>query len=227
MKISTLLTGFFTLLLCLGTTSLDAQCKKNRTARSSEASEIQTRSRSYYGYQKKKQCYQRQYTCRKNKDTKETQQTESRKILNTYNFAGAFVGVASLFDTDQTVVTAGAEYERRISNNVGLGLLAEVVTGRDFTLNIGVPISFHPTQRLRLMAAPLASMQQQTSSAQAAPSSSDAVNTVKEWNTSYGGRVGLSYYITTRGLRIAPTVAADLVGGNYAMRYGVTAGIGF
>ena len=242
MKLPTYLAGLFCLLLCFSVSDLNAQrCSKSKSSCSKYKNQKRTDNalqkryeRSSYRYltnQSPRSSYRYKY-CDKSKSSKskyydEYKSEKAKKVMKKKNFAGLLVGAATLLDTDETAFTAGIEYERYMNRMVGIGISSEFTLSEDPSIMLGIPLSIHPTKRLRLFASPLASFQEQTVVDRTVPVAADEVVTVSEWNTEFGGRLGVSYYLSANGLRIAPMVRADLISGNVRMNYGISAGIGF
>lgn len=226
MKFSSLLTGVLTIALCLSMGNLHAQkCQKTCSKAESRSAEKTAEKRDYQ-YAKRSCTYKRSYTSSKNK--KAYADTEVKRKHSKHNFIGALVGIATIWDSDQASFTTGLGYEHKLNSRLGLGLTGDVSFGDNTDLRLAIPISLYANRRVKLFAGPVSSFNQQTVVDRTIPIASDETPpTTKEWNTNFGARVGLSYQLTTRGLRLAPTVITDYIDGQFGLRVGLMTGLGF
>ena len=238
MKLPRFLLGLFTLLLCFCLTDLNAQCRKNKSKtqnkqtnqninprKTDQATYRYYTSDHYRTY--RKDCSRSSYTSRCGKKKNNDTQNDTRRVPRESNYTGLLVGAMTMLDEERTAFSTGVEYERFLNRYIGVGVSAEAAFGEDANLVFGLPISFHPSKRIRLLASPLGAFRQISVVDRSAPVASDEVVLTKEWDNSFGARIGISYFLTTKGLRIAPMIRADYINNQVTMNYGITAGIGF
>ena len=240
MKFPKFLIGLFSLLLCISVSEINAQnctkskshCTRNRTEKATKQSKTsyqhainqsKTSANKQCPYLKKYSSHcTRAKTCTRAKST-----APDKSVFTKKNFIGALVGAATLLDSDQMAFSTGVAYERLLNSRIGLGISSEITLSKNLNVMLGLPFSFHPSKRIKLMASPLASFQQSTTTERTVAIASDEVVAIKDWNNYLGGRLGVAYYLTNKFLKIAPTVRADFINGQVRMNYGVTAGFGF
>jgi len=108
----------------------------------------------------------------------------------------------------ETGFGGGFEYEYRFSRWLGVGVLAEAVSGDLRDVLAIAPISLHPWRGLRLVAAPGAEISKEN----------DAV---------FAFRLGVGYEFEFGRFTVAPEYNADLVEGTPTHVFGLAFGVGF
>ena len=233
MKLPRLLLGMFTLLLCFFATEMNAQCQKKKSSCSKSRTEkSDTKEQKYdnavYRYYNAarsayKQCDRQRSAYRCNKDKSDNAR---KKIRFDRNYTGLLAGIVML-DDNQSSFNTGVEYGRFLNRTLAVGVSVETTFGQEANVTLGLPVSFQLGKRLRLMASPLGAFQQNEVIDRTIPVAADEVITTTEWNNSIGARAGIAYYITTKGLKIAPMLRADYLNNDIRMNIGLTAGLGF
>ena len=132
-----------------------------------------------------------------------------------------FLGATTHLHTDDTGLTLGLEYERRLSPLWGVGVLVDFASSdieRDYV--IGVPVLLHPAAGASLLVAPGVEFVQ--------------INVVgeggeeeEESETELLVRFGVAYELGIKRMSIAPQLNAEVAGGHWTLVYGLAVGIGF
>jgi len=138
------------------------------------------------------------------------------------NAVALFVGASTHLRTEhgnETGLTIGLEYARRVSSWLKVGLLGEVILSeqeRNFVLLL--PFFAHVTPHLLLVAGPgLEHVERET----------EAGGDREDPKADFLGRIGAIYEVEVNNWAIGPQINADVSGGHWTLVYGVTFGIGF
>ena len=114
----------------------------------------------------------------------------------------------------ETGFTVGVDYERRLSKHVGVGLLFEGVMGnQEREIVLGLPLSLHPGERLRLVIAPLLEFTKK--------------RTAGDKDAEFGIRAGGGYEFPLGQYALSPELYVDFIGSKVALVYGVSFAFGF
>ena len=144
----------------------------------------------------------------------ETERLESNRVA-------LFLGGATNTSIEQTGFAFGADYERRLSELWGVGLLAELTVGGDRPrdLVLGVPVSLHAVRGLRLVVAPGLEFK---------PGGGEEEAESEEDAPEFLLRLGASYEFEVGRYSIAPEFDVDIVNfDEIILVYGLAFGIGF
>ena len=204
-----------TFMFCLFLTNVDAQCKKSKTSCTKSKTEeaTQTKKSSCAEYRSYSSCKEyRKTSCNKKKNN---------PFYYTDNYV-MVLGGANLDGDNQVSAATGLEYERKLTNTIGVGALAEVNFLDDPVVKVGLPLSVHLNQNIRLIASPLMAFQQNT-----LDKIDPTTKKEKEWVTDFGARLGLSYMMNVHGLVVAPIIRADYLNSDIVPGFGVNIGFGF
>ena len=219
MKNRHLLSTLLTMMLCCFMSSADAQCTKTKSSCSKTKTE-----------QTKKSCTKsyNASSCSKYKKVNCSKKNQNSNNWNTLNTIVALGGIA--FDNDNQNFTTGLEYERQVGNQLGLGMLSEVVLGEENSVKIGIPINYHFRQ-FKISAAPMGAFHQETvllyEDLLSSTVDAGAAVRKKEMVMEIGARVGVSYLINVNGLIIAPTARVDYLESSLVPNVGINVGFGF
>ena len=221
MNLRLLLTAGFTLLLLMGLNSATAQCTRSQdhtdtnNAARTEQNDHQTDANTYRSH-----CSSNYSSCHRSSGGFEF----SNNLL--------VLGAATIApDSDELILATGLEYGRQITNNIGVGALAEIRQSQEddeLALRFGVPINFRPIGGLQLSAGPLFAtnrnaVRQVVGGTQEEPE----VGLVNEWSSDWGARAGLSYFINVGQVLIAPTARWDYLNEQWQATFGLNLGMGF
>jgi len=178
-------------------------CSKTKTEQSKETSENSWAAESY------------QSSCAK------VRKCNKKRNYNPYRPNLLFVGGGGALDSEQNLnATTALEYERKLTRNFGVGALGEMTFTDDLSYKFGLPVSYHPTRNIRLMASPMVALQETMGIDKRGIEE-------KSMNSEFGARVALSYFVKVHGLIIAPTVRGDYLDGNVTPGFGVNLGARF
>lgn len=131
-----------------------------------------------------------------------------------------------------TSFTLGADYERRLSGLIGLGLLVDFAIG-DFerTALLGVPLFVHPVGGLRLVAAPAVEFasEAESESPDMNGEAAQEESSERESETGFAFRLGVGYeFELGERWSLAPEFNTDFISGKSAtLVYGLSLGLGF
>ncbi len=152
--------------------------------------------------------------------TLQAQQGEEAEAEEGKNHVAIFLGAATNTDTDDTSFALGADYERRLNQLWGVGLIAEVALGdleRDALLVL--PLFLHPTPQIRLTGAAGVEFKRLFSKG-------DGDETENE--VDFAVRLGAVYEFEVGSYSVAPEFDVDFVGGDeIVLVYGVGFGLIF
>ncbi|WP_299393845.1 hypothetical protein [uncultured Gelidibacter sp.] len=124
-------------------------------------------------------------------------------------------GATTNFTHKSTAYTVGLDYEYRISEVIGLGLLAELILGDANEVLVGIPVFVHPYKGLKLIASPLVAF--------TAAHNSNGHEHKKATDLYF--RIGTGYDFHVNKLSFGPLVNFD-VGKTTALNYGLSFGFG-
>ncbi len=133
-----------------------------------------------------------------------------------------FNGATTNFDHESTGYSLGVDYEYRISDLIGTGLIAEYVFTGEGEAIVGIPLFLHPVGNLKALVAPIAINAEKHEHNDG--HGHDHHETEKEWH--FGARIGLAYDFHLGKLSIGPSVSTDIAN-TTALVYGIAIGIGF
>ncbi len=119
---------------------------------------------------------------------------------------GLFVGSTSNFSAPHTSFTLGSDYEYRVSNLLGVGLLGEMVFAEHKEALVFGGLFVHPTQGLKIVFG--------------------NGSAFVEDKSHYVFRIGTAYDFHVGSLSVTPTINFDFSDGNSFAVYGITFGIG-
>lgn len=146
------------------------------------------------------------------------------------NHIALFVGGVSELDKggreSDTGVSVGMEYERRISDKVGVGLMAEWGQKKlSRTAMIVLPVSFHFWRGMRVLVGPGFEF----ADAESGSDGEDAGEEHEEHDNEWAVRLGLSYeFELGGGWTLAPEFYADLIGSDkMSLVFGASVGHSF
>jgi hypothetical protein len=129
------------------------------------------------------------------------------------NHLALFTGATTNFEHESTDFTIGVDYEYRVNDTFGIGLLGEIVYAEHKETIVGVPFFIHmKSSPLKFVLAPGVIMGE------------DHHHHKFE---KFLFRGGLGYDIHMGDYAITPTVNADVVDGDVSLVYGIAFGIGF
>lgn len=120
-----------------------------------------------------------------------------------------------------TVYTIGVDYEYRISNLVGMGILGEIIKTESSEIVTGISVFAHPIKGLKFVAAPLIVYSKPHQSDE---HHVDTHDLKRESHLFF--RLGAGYDFHLGKLSIGPSINYD-IGKVKAISYGLSVGIGF
>lgn len=136
-----------------------------------------------------------------------------------------FDGLATNFDHETSGYSLGLDYEYKISSLVGTGVIGEYVFSGEGEFILGVPVFVHPTNNLKVMAAPIGVYAEKHHYGHYDDSHGTISNSVeREWHI--GVRLNLGYSIHLGKISTGPSVSLDVTN-TIALVYGLSFGIGF
>jgi hypothetical protein len=154
------------------------------------------------------------------------------------NHVALFMGLTSNLDKEHTDFTLGADYEQRISDKWGAGLIGELVFAEHRENILGVQV-FHHIDSFKIFGGPgiaLAKIAEHGEDEHAEDDGHGKANAVVEahaedaeesWHKEFLFRLGAGYDFHYNKLSITPTVSADYIDRGIAVIYGVGVGFGF
>ena len=127
----------------------------------------------------------------------------------------AFFGATTNIDGEHTDLTLGIDAEKKLGlmhGKLGVGIIAEAIFAEHTELILGVPLFYHATDKIKLVAA--------------------IARTFAD--DGHGGthqatliRLGAGYDLHLGGITLTPAINTDFIEGHLSVVYGLAAGIGF
>jgi hypothetical protein len=129
------------------------------------------------------------------------------------NHLALFTGATTNFEHESTDFTIGVDYEYRVNDMFGIGLLGEIVYAEHKETIVGVPFFIHMKNApLKIVLAPGVIM---------------AEDHHHHKYEKFLFRGGLGYDIHMGDYSVTPTLNADVVDGDVSLAYGIAFGVGF
>jgi len=144
---------------------------------------------------------------------------EEKHQHNHKHHLSIFNGLTSNFTHHSNEYTIGVDYEYRVSQWVGLGLIGEYINTKDGEWVAGIPVFIHFAEGLKAIGSPLLINK-------AVHTEDHSTHSEPERKTELAFRAGLSYSLHWKKLAIGPVVNFD-VGESQSLVYGISIGIGF
>lgn len=135
------------------------------------------------------------------------------------NHLALFNGVTSNLSHHTTSYSIGIDYEYRISQHIGTGILGEYIAAENGEYIGGLPLFIHLADHVKLSAVPLLINKKQTHE-----ESHDHADANRE--TKFAFRLGVGYSFTMGKISVAPVLNFDM-GNSLALIYGLSIGTGF
>lgn len=126
-----------------------------------------------------------------------------------------FNGATTNFSHNSTSYTIGIDYEYRLSELVGLGLLVEYIAAKPEELLTGVIVFAHPYKGFKFLAAPLVIFSGEH----------HEIGHEANKETNFAFRIGAGYDFHFGKLSVGPSVNLDL-GKTESLNYGISVGFG-
>lgn len=133
------------------------------------------------------------------------------------NHVAVFLGATHNLDHEQTDFTVGAEYERQLTDQLGLGVFAEEIFADNEETILGGLALYH-LDAVRLFAGPGVVF---------AKHSTAGHHDEDERKSELLLRVGCGYDFHADKYSVTPTLSIDYIDGDYAIVFGVGTGLGF
>lgn len=130
------------------------------------------------------------------------------------NHLAVFIGATTNPEAEQTNFTLGIDYEYKVGEKTGIGVLGEAIFAEHKEIIIGIPLFYH-LQKVKLFVAP------------GILSTTEEDDHETEKVVKGLVRIGTSFDIDVSGVSIAPTLSADFIDGNISLIYGIGIGKGF
>lgn len=139
-----------------------------------------------------------------------------------------FGGAATNFNHHLTKPGVGLDYEYRISNPLGIGLVAEIEFTEKESFLYSIPVFYHPVNGLKLYAGPalFSTVEHHESESGHDDGHGDTHAEEPKRETQFGGRIGIAYDFFIGKVSIGPTVNYAF-GPSNALIYGINLGYGF
>ena len=135
------------------------------------------------------------------------------------NHIALFNGGTTNFTHHSTNYTLGLDYEYRINNYFGIGLLGEYIAIDKGEFIGGIPVFVHFANDFNLIATPLLINK-------ADHHNEDSHHTELHRNTTFSFRLGMSYSFHIVNFSLSPSVSFD-IGESKSLIYGISIGTGF
>ena len=130
-----------------------------------------------------------------------------------------FNGLTSNFTHNSTDYSIGLDYEYRLSQFIGTGILVEYIAMEKGEILGGLPLFMHFTKGLKLTAAPLLVNKEEHHE-------NSGHHTEESRVTDFAFRLGAGYGFHVGKLSLAPSINFDM-GESNALVYGINIGLGF
>ena len=149
---------------------------------------------------------------------KENTNKEKHKHTQKHHLS-VFNGITSNFTHHSNDYTIGMDYEYRITQWVGLGLIGEYINTTEGEWVAGIPVFIHFAKELKLNGSPLLINK-------AEHTENHSTHSEPKRKTELAFRTGLSYSLHLKKLAIGPVVSFD-IGESKSLVYGINIAIGF
>ncbi len=136
-----------------------------------------------------------------------------------------FAGTTGLEEGGETYFTLGVDYERRLSEVWGVGVVGELIFAHKTEYLFVFPAYFHVTEKLWFQAALGFEVAYHHHEEENEGNHGEETHTSKE--TEFLLRIGVGYEFEVEGITITPAIALDVYSGHRSLVWGLSIGKGF
>jgi hypothetical protein len=136
-----------------------------------------------------------------------------------------FAGTTDLEEGGGTHFTIGVDYERRLSEVWGVGVVGELIFAHQTEYLFVFPAYFHVTEKLWFQAALGFEVSYHHHEEENEGNHGEETHTSKE--TEFLLRIGVGYEFEVEGIAITPAIAFDVFRGHGSLVWGLSIGKGF